>query len=142
MTLRVRDIGTTRRVIRAQVRIGTSPLPIARMWIRTPTGLARFFNRAMSVSVSPAYASGYGGKTGPAVTNSVQASASNGTPPYSFAWSGDNGIYPNSPNNATTSFIGAPPQGDTIDGICTCTISDASGLSAQVSVQVTLSRGF
>lgn len=141
MTLRVRDIGTTRRAIRAQVRTTLGPAPIARMWFRTPTALVRFFNRAMSVSVNPMFASGFGSGNRPVTTNSVQASASNGTPPYSFSWAGDNGIFPQSPNSATTSFIGSPPAGETIDGTCTCTITDASGLSAAVSVNVTLSRG-
>lgn len=142
MTLRVRDIGTTRRTIRAQVRVGTSPLPVARMWFRTADGIQRFFNRAMSVSANPTSVSGYGGKTGPVTTNSTQASASNGTPPYSFAWSTDVGFGATQPNSAMTAFIGSPPQGESIDGTATCTITDASGLSAQVSVYVTIGRGF
>lgn len=142
MTLRVRDIGTTRRAIRAQVRVGTSPLPIARMSFRTAAGLSQFFIRAMSVSANPTSVSGYGGKTGPVTSNSTQASASNGTPPYSFAWSTDAGFGATQPNSAMTAFVGSPPQGDSIDGTATCTITDASGLSAQVSVYVSLARGF
>ena len=110
------------------------------MSFRTATGLLQFFIRAMSVSVTPQYANGFGGRTGPVISNSVQAAASNGTPPYSFAWVGDNGIYPMSPNQALTAFAGSPPFEDSLDGTCVCTITDASGLSAQASVSVSLFR--
>lgn len=142
MTLRVRDIGATRRGIRAQVRVGSSLAAIGRIWFRTADGVSQFFTRAMSVSVNPNFANGYGGKTGPVTTNSVQASASNGTPPYTFFWSTDGSFGATSPAAAMTAFVGAPPVGESIDGTATCNITDASGLTAQISVYVNIGRGF
>jgi hypothetical protein len=143
VTLRIRDTATLRTATEARARKSDGTLaPIDRMMIRTAEGLTQFYRRGIRASVAPSFVNGYGtNKTGPVYTSSAAVSVDGGTQPYTYSWSVTGGIGVTNPNSPSTSFVGNPPglYGE-LNGVGTCTITDASGLSQQVTVEVTITR--
>ncbi len=143
MTLRIRDTATLRTATEARARKSDGTLaPIDRMMIRTADGLAQFYRRGIRASVTPSFVGGYGtNKTGPVYTSSAAVSVDGGTQPYAYYWVITGGMGVVNPNSPTTNFVGSPPglYGE-LNGTATCTVTDASGLSQQVTVEVTITR--
>lgn len=94
-----------------------------------------------SASVSPTSATGYS-RTSPVVSNSITITPFGGQAPYSYFWSiiTDGGtITITSRTMATTSFRAVMPVGE-YDGTAFCVVTDATGLTADVEVPVSLTR--
>ncbi|MFD1104267.1 PKD domain-containing protein [Sphingobium olei] len=96
------------------------------------------FIQPLSVSISPATASGRRATSGEATTNTVTASVSGGQGPYTYSWvrvSNDNPGVPiaTNPSGATTAFRGYPDG----DAVFQVNVTDALGNTASGQVAVT-----
>lgn len=113
-----------------------------------PLSFADFYGRsgvsALSAGVDTQFASG-GGFTSEILTGAVNAIASGGTAPYSYAWAttGGDAISPTNPASAGTLFqaIAMSPE-ESRSATFVCTITDSLGATAdtpQVFVEVSRS---
>ncbi len=141
--LAVRDSGAALRAL-AGVSMrdaGATLRMITSASIRDSGGVLRTIFSAMSASVAPAEVFGVVDSAGlPTVTtSSATASPSGGTAPYNYAWSGPGGWTINSPAAGTTSFskAGVAPGTEETESF-TCTVTDASGATAQAVLQATV----
>lgn len=98
-----------------------------------------------SVSVTPTAPYGERADTGIATTETVTASVTGGTAPYSYSWtksSGDAGIYPNTPTASTTTFSRYGSPYNLYNAYWYLIVTDANGASASSStINVQLSFG-
>lgn len=71
----------------------------------------------------------------------VTVTAIAGTGPYTYSWShlsGDSAVQVNSPNAATTSFVGNIGKNQSKTAIKRCTVTDSLSATAHVDISVTL----
>ena len=88
------------------------------------------------VSITPSSVSASGPQGELMTTNAATASASGGTPPYSYSWS--SGPYTvNSPTSATTTFSKIPLNPGTYDYSSTCSVTDSASGSGSDAVGIT-----
>jgi len=127
------------------LRTPTGDKGIARATLRTPSGDKVVFDSALiaslTVDVSPISAVGSGFANEPifVTTNSVTATATGGTAPYSFAWSfvsGSTALNALSPASDTTRFRATLNQGELADGFFEVTATDLRGRTGTVIVPV------
>lgn len=65
-------------------------------------------------------------------TNATEARPTGGKGPYTYAWTTDTpGLTAISPTSAITAFQGTAGPGQIVVAICTCTVTDAAGKTAQ-----------
>lgn len=147
----IRDgTNTARTISELVIRDGTNTArTISELWIRDTNNVPRLvFNPSGSASLSvvaaPGSLSGFSFGTGTATTDlPCVATASNGTPPYTYAWNlvsytlVDTPPDANSPTAASSTFTqtGISP-GNTESAEWTCTVTDDDGNTA-VSNQIT-----
>lgn len=107
------------------------------------SGQASAVSAIFSVSASPASLTDED-TTASITTPSTTVTASNGTPPYTYAWtwdSGGSGITIDSSSAATTTFSATGlTVGTTRTGQAKCTVTDNSSASKTTTVSVTISR--
>jgi hypothetical protein len=80
--------------------------------------------------------------TSPVFAGYTTCTVNGGTAPYTYAWtyaSGDN-MTITAPTSATTGFQSGVTPGNEKDGTFICTVTDATGKTAQGAVSVTLVR--
>lgn len=147
MTLRIRDTAALRLATEVKMRQADSSLAaVDRMLIRTTDGTQEFYRRGIRPSANPTAVNGYSSASfRPAITSSVTVSVDGGTAPYSHVWTRTSGSagYALSANSATTTFA-YPGSGDSYSSaraVFTDTVTDANGLTAQVSVSADFAWG-
>jgi len=145
MAMVIRDGGNVARTVTGMiVRDGTNtPRTITQMWIRDPSNTPRLVystSPALSLAASPNPTSGgsYGGS--PATSDSVTATPTGGTGPYTYAWtrtSYTSGTAPTITSAATaaTTFVqtGMTPGSDQ-SAVFRCTVTDSLAATAYVDV--------
>lgn len=137
MTLRGRDTGALRTATEVLARKSDGSMtPVDRMMIRTPDGLSQFYKRGLRLSANPQNVSGPSNSSRQTATNATQVSVSGGTGPYSHSWSVPSPLRAGSPTSAMTPFIA--PANYAGSSFATDTVTDANGLTAQISVGITI----
>lgn len=127
------------------IRTPTGDKLVARMVLRTPTGDKEFYTSAagaLTVTAEPPSAIGtaYISDFVFVTTNSVTATVSGGTAPYTYAWtrvSGDAGFNALTGSSASTRFRISLDVGGEAFAVFRCTVTDARGRTGTVDVEAT-----
>lgn len=101
---------------------------------------------SLSVVLDKAYA--FGTSISNALTKSVtstmvNATATGGSPGYTYAWtqvSGSSAIQPDSPNSPSTTFTANVSRDQTIDAVYMLTVTDSLGATTTINVNVALTH--
>lgn len=94
----------------------------------------------LSVSLSTWSVSGAGPNGKTVTTNSVTATVSGGTPPYTYLWQTSGESFPTSSTSATTAFS-ANGVNTVIDDEGTITVTDSAMNTAQKTVSISIFIG-
>jgi hypothetical protein len=129
------------------VRTPSGDAIVATITVRTADGDKVAYTSAgagsLDVTVSPISAVGAASSTSTVTvtSNLVTASVSNGTPPYTFAWtrtSGSSAITATTPAAAATRFSGAVAPGNDVEAEFLCTVTDARGRTGTATAPASL----
>jgi hypothetical protein len=120
------------------IHIGTASgvRTVTEGWIGTASGNRQFYSAtpALTVVATPETITWFGGGGSYYSSSDATATPYGGTPPYSYAWSVDNGaVSMNNPGGQSTAFFST----DGGFANATCTVTDSLGAEA-VSNNVTL----
>ncbi|ABD27426.1 conserved hypothetical protein [Novosphingobium aromaticivorans DSM 12444] len=147
--IRVRTADGLKAIAVARVRGEAGLQSVASGWLRMSDALKRVFSGSgdIAVSADPSSVSGYSAVAGSAVitTNAVTATPTNGSSPYTYAWtfvSSDGGSWiAKSPTSATTKFTcSGVAAGVDYTATFLCTATDSTGGTGTVEVQATASN--
>lgn len=145
MTVKIQDAGTLRTITGLKVRVGGVTRTIRQIKVMDGGTLRTVatFSSALSVSISTVAEAI--GSSSSLTTNSVTATPSGGTAPYTYAWTlvtngGRNASTAGSPSLATTNFTktGLVPT-DVVTDVWRVTATDSFGQTATADVTATFS---
>lgn len=146
MPLKVIANGATKDAESAQVTVGNAQKRVVRIdaWNGSAWKLAQSFASPLSLTVSPSEVTGAESSLSPVLVTSgtAYATPAGGTAPYTYAWtkvSGDT-LTVTSPSRAFTAFQATLSANDLSNAVYRCTVTDKNGLTAQDTVNVTLSN--